>query len=137
MYSIKRIAILFLTILLVRTTCFSSNTSEVIEQDSTVLITSDQLKSANLIFVEHKKLLEENRLLNLQIQNYQTKTDYLLKTDSLRTAQITNYQYLNESYATRIEDLNKAIKRKNRAVTCWKIGGITVSIGLILFLLLK
>ena len=137
MYSIKRIAILFLTILLVRTTCFSSNTSEVIEQDSTVLITSDQLKSANLIFVEHKKLLEENRLLNLQIQNYQTKTEYLLKTDSLRTAQITNYQYLNESYATRIEDLNKAIKRKNRAVTCWKIGGITVSIGLILFLLLK
>ena len=137
MYSIKRIAILFLTILLVRTTCFSSNTSEVIEQDSTVLITSDQLKSANLIFVEHKKLLEENKLLNLQIQNYQTKTDYLLKTDSLRTAQITNYQYLNESYATRIEDLNKAIKRKNRAVTCWKIGGITVSIGLILFLLLK
>lgn len=137
MYSIKRIAILFLTILLVRTTCFSSNTSEVIEQDSTVLITSDQLKSANLIFVEHKKLLEENKLLNLQIQNYQTKTDYLLKTDSLRTAQITNYQYLNESYAARIEDLNKAIKRKNRAVTCWKIGGITVSIGLILFLLLK
>lgn len=137
MYSIKRIAILFLTILLVRTTCFSSNTSEVIEQDSTVLITSDQLKSANLIFVEHKKLLEENKLLNLQIQNYQTKTDYLLKTDSLRTAQITNYQYLNESYATRIEDLNKVIKRKNRAVTCWKIGGITVSIGLILFLLLK
>lgn len=65
------------------------------------------------------------------------KTDYLLKTDSLRTAQITNCQYLNESYATRIEDLNKAIKRKNRAVTCWKIGGITVSIGLILFLLLK
>lgn len=137
MYSIKRIAILFLTILLVRTTCFSSNTSEVIKQDSTVLITSDQLKSANLIFVEHKKLLEENKLLNLQIQNYQTKTNYLLKTDSLRTAQITNYQYLNESYATRIEDLNKAIKRKNRAVTCWKIGGITVSIGLILFLLLK
>lgn len=137
MYSIKRIVILFLTILLVRTTCFSSNTSEVIEQDSTVLITSDQLKSANLIFVEHKKLLEENRLLNLQIQNYQTKTDYLLKTDSLRTAQITNYQYLNESYAARIEDLNKAIKRKNRTITGWKIGGITVSVGLILFLLLK
>lgn len=133
----KRIVILFLTILLVRTMCFSSNTSEITEQDSTVSITSDQLKYANLIFVEHKKLLEENGLLNLQIQNYQAKTDYLLKTDSLRVVQITNYQHINETYATQIEDLNKAIKKKDRAVTCWKIGGITVSVGLVLFLLLK
>ena len=50
---------------------------------------------------------------------------------------LENYQYINETYATQIEDLNKAIKRKNRAATCWKIGGITVSIGLVLFLLLK
>lgn len=95
------------------------------------------MKYANLIFVEHKKLLEENELLNIQIQNYQAKTDYLLKADSLRVAQITNYQHINETYVTQIEDLNKAIKRKDQAVTCWKIGGITVSVGLVLFLLLK
>lgn len=105
--------------------------------DSTVSITSDQLKYANLIFVEHKKLLEENDLLTQQVQNYQAKTDFLLRTDSLRVAQITNYQLINKTYATQIEDLNKAIKKKNRAVTCWKIGGITVSVGLVLFLLLK
>ncbi len=133
----RRIVILFLTILLVRTMCFSSNTSEVTKQDSTVSITSNQLKYANLIFVEHKKLLEENGLLHQQVQNYQVKTDYLLKVDSLRVMQISNYQNINEAYVTQIEDLNKAIKRKNRAVTCWKIGGITVSIGLVLFLLLK
>lgn len=133
----KRIVILFLAILLVRITCFSSTTSEVTRQDSTVSITSDQLKYANLIFVEHKKLLEENDLLTQQVQNYQAKTDFLLRTDSLRIAQITNYQLINETYATQIEDLNKAIKKKDRAVTCWKIGGITVSVGLILFLLLK
>lgn len=95
------------------------------------------MKYANLIFVEHKKLLEENDLLTQQVQNYQAKTDFLLRTDSLRVAQITNYQLINETYATQIEDLNKAIKKKDRAVTCWKIGGITVSIGLVLFLLLK
>lgn len=95
------------------------------------------MKYANLIFVEHKKLLEENDLLTQQVQNYQAKTDFLLRTDSLRIAQITNYQLINETYATQIEDLNKAIKKKDRAVTCWKIGGITVSVGLILFLLLK
>lgn len=133
----KRIVILFLAILLVRSTCFSSTTSEVTRQDSTVSITSDQLKYANLIFVEHKKLLEENDLLTQQVQNYQAKTDFLLRTDSLRVAQITNYQLINETYATQIEDLNKAIKKKDRAVTCWKIGGITVSVGLVLFLLLK
>ena len=133
----KRIVILFLAILLVRITCFSSTTSEVTRQDSTVSITSDQLKYANLIFLEHKKLLEENDLLTQQVQNYQAKTDFLLRTDSLRVAQITNYQLINETYATQIEDLNKAIKKKDRAVTCWKIGGITVSVGLVLFLLLK
>lgn len=133
----KRIVILFLAILLVRITCFSSTISEVTRQDSTVSITSDQLKYANLIFVEHKKLLEENDLLTQQVQNYQAKTDFLLRTDSLRIAQITNYQLINETYATQIEDLNKAIKKKDRAVTCWKIGGITVSVGLVLFLLLK
>lgn len=133
----KRIAILFLTILLVRITCFSSNTSEVTRQDSIVSITSDQLKYANLIFVEHKKLLEENDLLTKQVQNYQAKTDLLLKTDSLRVSQIINLQHINEEYAMQIEDLNKSIKKRNKAITCWKIGGITVSVGLVLFLLLK
>lgn len=133
----KRITILFLTILLVRTICFSSNTSEAIRQGSTVSITSDQLKYTNLIFIEHKKLLEENKLLLQQVQNYKVKTNYLLTTDSLRVAQMSNYQLINRGYSTQIENLNKTIKKKDRAVTCWKIGGITVSIGLVLFLLLK
>lgn len=133
----KRITLLLLITLLVKIMCFSSNTSGVIRQDSTVLITSDQLKYANLIFVEHKKLLEENRLLYQQIENYKAKTNILLKTDSLRVEQIANYQHINEEYILQIDNLNKAIKKKDRTVTCWKIGGITVSIGLVLFLLLK
>ena len=133
----KRITILFLTILLVRTICFSSNTSEAIRQGSIVSITSDQLKYTNLIFIEHKKLLEENKLLLQQVQNYKVKTNYLLTTDSLRVAQISNYKLMNREYSIQIENLNKTIKKKDRAVTCWKIGGITVSIGLILFLILK
>ena len=133
----KRITILFLTILLVRTICFSSNTSEAIRQGSTVSITSDQLKYTNLIFIEHKKLLEENKLLLQQVQNYKVKTNYLLTTDSLRVAQMSNYKLINREYSIQIDNLNKAIKKKDRAVTCWKIGGITVSVGLVLFLLLK
>ena len=133
----KRITLLLLITLLVKIMCFSSNTSRVIRQASTVLITSDQLKYANLIFVEHKKLLEENRLLYQQVENYKAKTNNLLKTDSLRVEQIANYQHINEKHILQIDNLNKAIKKKDRTVTCWKIGGITVSIGLVLFLLLK
>lgn len=133
----KRIAILFLIILLTKITCFSSTILEATKHDSIVSITSDQLKYTNLIFVEHKKLLGENNLLTQQIQAYQIKNKLLLETDSLRESQILNYQHVNEMYTVQIEDLNKAIKKKNRAITCWKIGGITVSIGLILFLFLK
>lgn len=133
----KRIVILFLITLLARIMCFSSTISEVTEQDSIVSITSEQLKYANLIFVEHKKLLEENDLLNQQVHNYEVKVDYMQQTDSLRQEQIENYQSINSAYLAQVEDLNKAIKRKNREITCWKIGGITVSVGLLLFLLLR
>lgn len=76
-------------------------------------------------------------MLYQQIENYKAKTNILLKTDSLRVEQIANYQHINEEYILQIDNLNKAIKKKDRTVTCWKIGGITVSIGLVLFLLLK
>lgn len=133
----KRIVILFLAILLVRTICFSSTISETIAQDSIVSITSEQLKYANLIFIEHKQLLKENKLLHNQVKNYQLKTDYLLQTDSLRVSQLKNYLSINDMYVQQIYDLNKAIKKENYTVTCWKIGSITVTVGLVLFLLLK
>ena len=76
-------------------------------------------------------------MLYQQVENYKAKTNNLLKTDSLRVEQIANYQHINEGYILQIDNLNKAIKKKDRTVTCWKIGGITVSIGLVLFLLLK
>lgn len=81
--------------------------------------------------------MEENSLLNTQVKNYQAKTDLLLKTDSIRVSQLNNCNYLNESYATQIEEMNAAIRKKERAIICWKIGGITVSAALVLFLLLK
>lgn len=60
-----------------------------------------------------------------------------MKLDSLRVEQIGEYDKLTKSYATQIEQLNKDIKKKNVELKAWQIGGITVSVGLILFLLLK
>ena len=133
----KKFVILFFLILSMTTMCFSQNISGRIEKDSIVLITPNQLKEANLIFVEHQKLLRENDLLFKQISNYKLDNELLLKTDSLRTLQLRNYEGLTESYSLKIEQLNKEIKRKNNALLVWKVGGVTVGVGLLVWLLLK
>lgn len=133
----KRIVLLFLIILLAKTMCFSSTTSNPIEKDSIVSITSNDLKYSNLIFVEHSKLLQENELLNEQVTNYQLKTDNLLKANSLQEEEIENYKLINNAYLNRIEDLNNTIKKNNKVKNYWKVGGITVSLGLVLFLIFK
>lgn len=127
---IKKLLILLLTILLTKTTSFSSTISKEIEKDSIVSITPIQLKETNLIFAEHQKLLNENRLLFEQINNYEEDNKLLMQSDSIRQVQIQTYKNLNET-------LNKNIDKKNKALFFWKVGGITVSSGLLIFLLLK
>ena len=133
----KRLVILFFLILLTTITCSSQITLEKIKKDSIVLITPSQLKETNLIFAEHQKLLVENDLLLKQISNYKYDNYLLTKTDSLRKLQLSNYESLSKSYSTEIEKLNKEIDRKDKSILCWKIGGITVSVGLLIWLLLK
>ena len=133
----KRTLIVLLIMMLARITCFSSTTSMPIEQDSTVLVTTSDLKYANLIFVEHDKLLKENSLLYQQVKNYSDLNNQLVRVDSLRLQQISEYNKLNQNYVNQIDVLNKEVKKKNRAIRYWQIGGVTVSIGLVLFLLLK
>lgn len=90
-----------------------------------------------MIFIEHKKLIKDNALLLNQIENYKDLTNTLTQVDSLRLKQIKEYSTLNENYQLQIESLNKDIKKNNKTLLCWKIGGITISSGLLLFLLLK
>ena len=133
----KKILILLTIILLATTTCSSQIISTDIKSDTIVYITSDQLKYANLIFVEHDKLLKENELFKQQIRNSQMITDNLLLNDSIKSLQIANYRYTNDLYIKQINTLNQDLSNKNNTILYWKIGGITVSVGLILFILLK
>lgn len=133
----KRTLILLLIIMLARISAFSLTTSNLIEQDSIVYVTTQDIKYTNLIFIEHKKLIKDNALLLNQIENYKDLTNTLTQVDSLRLRQIKEYSTLNENYQLQIESLNKDIKKKNKTLLCWKIGGITISSGLLLFLLLK
>ena len=127
---IKRLLVILLIILLTTTTSSSSTISSGIEKDSIVSITPAQLKETNLIFVEHRKLLIENQLLSEQLNNYKEDNKLLIKADSVRQAQIKIYKEWNES-------LTKNLNKKKRTLFFWKIGGVVVSSGLLLLLLVK
>ena len=133
----KKIVTLLLTILLTTTTCFSQTTSAETSPDSIVFITSEQLKYANLIFVEHEKLLTENSLLNFKISNLQSKLKLSETLDSLRLYQISQYKGINNTDALQINDLNRSISKKDKTILGLKIGCVTVSVGIVLLLLLK
>ena len=133
----KKSILTFFLILLVTTMSFSQTISNEIKRDSTVLITSDQLKRTNLIFVEHEALLKTNSLLHQQLDNYKLNNNLLLRSDSIHKVEIDKYKLLTESFSSEITSLNKEIKRKDRTILTLKIGGITISSGLLLWLLLK
>ena len=133
----KKSILTFFLILLATTMSFSQTISNEIKRDSTVLITSDQLKRTNLIFVEHEALLKTNSLLHQQLDNYKLNNNLLLRSDSIHKVEIDKYKLLTESFSSEITSLNKEIKRKNRTILTLKIGGITISSGLLLWLLLK
>lgn len=82
-------------------------------------------------------LKKENSLLIKQIDNYKEDNELLLEAENIREQQIESYQGMSNAYREEVENLKRELKRKNTSLLGWKIGGITVSIGLILFLLLK
>lgn len=133
----KRCTILLLTILLVTTTSFSSNILQKIDQDSIVLITSKQLKETNLIFVEHSKLLIENRLLFKQLENYKLENSILTNIDSIKSIQIENYKKISSVYNYELIKLKEENRKNNRKILGWKVGGITICTGLLLLLIFK
>lgn len=61
----------------------------------------------------------------------------LMQSDSLRTMQLRNYERLSKAYSVKIDNLNKEISNKNKTIMAWKVGGVTVTVGLMIWLLLK
>lgn len=76
-------------------------------------------------------------MLFKQVENYKQENFLLMKTDSLRSLQLRNYERLSEAYSMKIDNLNKEISKKNKTIMAWKVGGVTVTVGLVLWLLLK
>ena len=133
----RRLVILLSAILLLTITCSSQNISIQTVPDSTVSITCKQLKYANLIFNEHSKLLKENNLLFQQIDELNHIITIYDEIDNNREQQIIQYQNINSAYELQVQKLNKDIKRKKNTILGISIGGVTVTAGLLLFILLK
>lgn len=133
----KKLVLVLFIIMLPMITSSSQNISTKIELDSIVLITPSQLKETNLIFAEHQKLLLENSLLYEQVSNYEKANQILTQADSLKSLQLDNYKLLSKSYSDQISTLTNKLTKKTKEAICWKVGGISVSIGLLVWLLLK
>ena len=123
----RKFAILLLITLPTAITSFSQ----------TISIGIEQLKETNLIFIEHRKLLEENALLYKQLDNFQKSYNILTQIDSTRIKEIAEYKEIINDRNKQIENLNKEIDAQNKAFKGWRIGSILVTGTLALWLLFK
>ena len=117
--------------------CYSSTTSIPKNQDSipSYQVSIEDIKYSNLIFAEHAKLLKENPLLYEQIQNYQRANELLIKTDSINKVNILELRKINNAYSNKISNLDEQIRKEKETLRYWRIGGVTVSVALLMMFL--
>lgn len=120
--------------------CSSQNTYPKLTNDSLIVITPQQLKATNLIFLEHKKLKLEIPELNKQIASYESLIKSYEQTDSVRNAQVKrlmlHVEVSEQVMQNQLREINK-LESKNKLFKGLTIGGVTVSVILIATLLLK
>lgn len=91
--------------------------SSMYSQDtSRITITSDQLRTANLIFAEHKEFSRLVPLIQQENANLQIINKTWERTDSIKTSQINQQYKMIEKQNENIDKLKKSIKVRN-AVT--------------------
>ena len=136
----KKNLLILLISLLPAMWCSSQNTYPKLTSDSLIVITPQQLKATNLIFLEHKKLKLEVPELNKQIVSYESLINSYAESDSLKNSQIdklTNYMEVSEQVReNQLREINK-LKSKNQLYKGLSIGGVTVSVMLLITLLIK
>lgn len=121
----RRYLISFLV--LIASICASS------QNTSNITITSEQLRTTNLIFVEHQKFERTLPLLKTEIANLKLINNSWEKTDSVRRIQLSYYGNIIEDRNKSIEALNKSLKKKQKVIT-YGVAGSCVLIVLCLLL---
>lgn len=120
----KKISLLLLISLLTAISSFSQDTYPKKLNDSLVVITANQLKQTNLIFLEHDKLSNENKMLYNKITLLDSLNNNYVKIDSINNITINNLK----------QELSKKSKKP---IKHYIIGGsFGTVLGLILGILL-
>lgn len=122
------------------TCCFSQTIYPKALNDSLVVITNNQLKQTNLIFIEHQKLKQEAIEFQKQIQEYEK-----LKLNFEQVEQVNNQEIklLNDELTSQYvqnEQLNKKLESQKKKLNLLKITSITglaATIISVLFLTVK
>lgn len=78
-----------------------------------ITITSDQLRTANLIFAEHKEYSQLVPLIQQENANLQIINKTWERTDSIKTYQINQQYKMIEKQNENIDKLKKSIKVRN------------------------
>jgi hypothetical protein len=90
--------------------------------------------------LEHKKLKLQVPELNKQIVSYESLINSYVRSDSLKNSQVkelTNYIEVSEQVRKdQLREINK-LKSKNQLYKGLSIGGITISIALLITLLIR
>lgn len=107
--SIRRIVLI---LCLLMTASFSINSQDT----SKIIITSEQLRTTNLIFSEHKKFSELIPLLQLENSNLRTINNTWVRTDSIKNMQIYNQNQTISEQCKNMDKLKKSIKVRNSVI---------------------
>ena len=94
-----------------------------------IVITSEQLKQTNLIFLEHKQFKQQIPLLQHQIYNLEQINYSWQKTDSINQSIIYNYKNQLIDKDKSVQNLKKSATVKNHVITF--LGGSTLILLLI------
>lgn len=78
---------------------------------STITITPEQLKTTNLIFLEHEKYTKEVPLLNKKIETLEEINKSWLHTDSIRRINEKQYNTIIKKDSIRITQLQSSHKK--------------------------
>ena len=77
-----------------------------------ITITSNQLRTANLIFAEHKEFSQIIPLLEQENINLKIINEYWYKTDSIKSLQLYQNQQIIDIQTRELEHVQKAYKDK-------------------------
>ena len=86
-----------------------------------IKISSEQLRTTNLIFAEHAKLSNQVLLLENQVCNLEKVDSIWLHTDSIRREQITQYEQVIKQKEKKLNKIKKWSIFKN-----YIIGGLCI-----------